>query len=131
MKTYLYVATMIAIIGVGLVTYKCVTVNVPDGINSKESSAASKLRKKLKKVTTTTTKPDGSSETIITEEKESVKEVSKRNNRIDVSIKRSYDRIKELSVYEATYSRRVLDSVWLGVGVGSDKTAHVKAGVEF
>jgi hypothetical protein len=131
MRTYLYVATMIAIIGVGLLTYKCNTFSLPDGVNSKEPSLASKMKKKLKKVTTITTKPDGSSETIITEERESVKEVSKRNNRIDVSIKRSYDRIKELSVYEATYSRRVLDSVWLGVGVGSDKTAHVKAGVEF
>jgi hypothetical protein len=131
LTSYTYAGGMTLLIALGLFAYKCTDIKVPDGINSKETSQASKMRKKLKKVTTIKTKPDGTSETTITEEAEIVKTASQRKNRIDASIKRSYDRIKDPSIYEITYSRRVLDNIWLGVGAGTDRTVHIKAGVEF
>lgn len=130
LTSYTYVGGMTLLIALGLFAYKCMDVRVPDGINSKETSQASKMRKKLKKVTVVKTQPDGTSETTITEEADIVKTTSQRKHRIDASIKRSYDRIKDPAIYEITYSRRVLDNVWIGAGAGTDKTVHLKIGIE-
>ena len=133
MRSYIYVASMVGVIAVGILTYKCVTVNVPDGIASKETSQLSKMKKKLKKVTTVKEKPDGSKDTTIVEELDIVntKPVI-RKHRLDATIKRSYDRLLEQpNVYEATYSYKVFENIWLGLGAGSDKTVHIRTGVEF
>jgi hypothetical protein len=133
MKSYIYVASVVGIIAVGILTYKFVSFSIPDGVKSKESTQLSKMKQKLKKVTTVKEKPDGSKDTTIVEELDIVntKPVI-RKHRLDATIKRSYDRLLEQpNVYEATYSYRVFENIWFGLGVGSDKTVHIRTGVEF
>ena len=128
MKNYLFVITVVGVVVSGILVYK--TVTPPQLTSSVVSSVLSKPKPSTKVDTVTVIRitPDGTSTTTITD-KTTVN--APRKNRVDVGVSIPYNDIKGPKVYDISLSRQVIENVWVGGTVFSDKKIGLKVGIEF
>ncbi len=143
MKNYLFVGTMILIIGIFLLGYNSctrpglqlggtglqlgvpITQTVIDAIKPKPTTHTDTT-------TTTVTKPDG---TVVTTIEDHSTINPPRLYRLDIGAAMPLDRKKELTLYDVSFNKQWMDHAWLGVvGYFQDsKMTHygIRIGIEF
>jgi hypothetical protein len=132
-KNYLYVIGMTSLIGISLFIYKGCTFELPE-IPSPATFLGNTVKPVPKKpvpsttntTTTQTTKPDG---TVTTTVVEKVIVAPQRGYKLGVGIIAPSFKWEERK-YEATFSKRILEHTWLGVGATSDGAVKLQVEVE-
>jgi hypothetical protein len=132
MKNYMFVAAMTLVIAMFIFVYKSCSVDVPNigplgTLIPNNATIKPKPTTHVNTTTTTVVKPDGSTTTTIVD-----KTVinAPRRLRIDAGMSTPWLQPKGPKTYDIGLHYRILDHVWLGGTVDSDKNIGVRVGVE-
>ena len=130
-SNYKYVLVMgLTIVG-SLLVYKSCTTDIPNisGLGIKVPIIGGPAKPTVHNNTTTTvvSKPDGTTTTVIVDKTVTNKP---RSLRLDLGVSVPYNDVKGAQTYDLGLSYRIMDHLWVGGAIYSDKKIGLRIGVE-